>query len=157
MTILESKNDLTTVTNGIIAHCVNCQGAMGSGVARALFLKWPEVREWYMEMPTGRAMLGTWHQVFPASHPNVIIANIYGQEFCGGEAKFGVKYADIDSVRRGLLPVFDLALTTGKTLYLPKIASDLAGLDWEKETFPMIKALDIAFDLAVNVEIYHWQ
>ena len=37
--------DITTVEPpGIIAHGVNCQNIMGSGVAKALFQKWPLVR-----------------------------------------------------------------------------------------------------------------
>ena len=33
----------------LILHCCNDQGAMGAGVAKALFDKWPEVRIKYME------------------------------------------------------------------------------------------------------------
>lgn len=152
MSIKFEHNDLTTVEKGIIAHCVNTLGAMGAGVARALFMKWPEVRSEYLKMPTGKQMLGTWHQVYPAGYPELVIANVYGQEFCGHD---GGKYADIDSLRRGLLPVFDLAKTTGKTLYLPRIGSDLAGLDWNTETLPMIMELCDVFP-DVDVIVYTW-
>jgi len=37
------KKDVTTVTKGVVAHGVNCQGAMGSGVAGAIRRKWPSV------------------------------------------------------------------------------------------------------------------
>jgi O-acetyl-ADP-ribose deacetylase (regulator of RNase III) len=41
--------DITTVTApAIIMHGVNCQRTMQSGIAKALYTKWPEVKEEYM-------------------------------------------------------------------------------------------------------------
>ena len=39
------KGDLLSVTEGVIAHGVNCRGAFGSGVAGAIARKFPWVRD----------------------------------------------------------------------------------------------------------------
>lgn len=39
------KKDITTIDEGVILHQVNCQNAMGSGVAKALFSKWPQIKQ----------------------------------------------------------------------------------------------------------------
>ena len=37
--------DITTITKGVIMHQVNCQDVMGSGVAKALYTKYPQVKD----------------------------------------------------------------------------------------------------------------
>ena len=39
--------DLLTVTKGYICHQVNCKGVMGSGVAKSIRAKWPDVYDRY--------------------------------------------------------------------------------------------------------------
>lgn len=41
------NKDITTLKKGILIQQVNCQNAMGSGVAKAIYLKWPQVKEEY--------------------------------------------------------------------------------------------------------------
>ena len=41
--------DITETELKYIAHGVNCQNVMGSGVAKALYTKFPEVKERYHE------------------------------------------------------------------------------------------------------------
>ena len=36
--------DITSITKGVIMHQVNCQNVMGSGVAKALYTKYPQVK-----------------------------------------------------------------------------------------------------------------
>lgn len=43
------KGDITNAKENIICHQVNCQGVMGSGVAKALFTKYPQMRKDYFE------------------------------------------------------------------------------------------------------------
>jgi O-acetyl-ADP-ribose deacetylase (regulator of RNase III) len=152
MITIEYK-DLTTVTSGIIGHCVNCQGAMGSGVARALFTKWPEVRNEYLKEGTGPEMLGNVQYVNPKSDPGVIIANIWGQEFFGSD---GRKYANLDALGVGLRKVFAYADWIGLDLYIPKIGSGLAGLSWENEVFPLIEEINNSEYKDVRVNVYIW-
>lgn len=37
------NKNIITIQEGVIAHGVNCTGAMNSGVAKAIREKWPEV------------------------------------------------------------------------------------------------------------------
>ena len=39
------NKDITTLKKGILLQQVNCQNAMGSGVAKAIYTKWPIVKE----------------------------------------------------------------------------------------------------------------
>lgn len=41
------NKDITTLKKGILLQQVNCQNAMGSGVAKAIYTKWPIVKEEY--------------------------------------------------------------------------------------------------------------
>ena len=43
------KGDIRDTDCKVIAHGVNCQGVMGSGVAKALYEKWPEVKKSYLK------------------------------------------------------------------------------------------------------------
>lgn len=36
--------DITSITKGVIMHQVNCQNVMGSGVAKAIYTKYPQVK-----------------------------------------------------------------------------------------------------------------
>lgn len=40
-------NSVLDVTDGIICHQVNCQNVMGAGIARAIYEKYPKVKELY--------------------------------------------------------------------------------------------------------------
>lgn len=41
------NKDITTLKKGILLQQVNCQNTMGSGVAKAIYTKWPIVKEEY--------------------------------------------------------------------------------------------------------------
>ena len=38
-------SDVTKISRGVIMHQVNCQNLMGAGVAKALYTKYPQVKE----------------------------------------------------------------------------------------------------------------
>ena len=44
--------DITTITKGVIMHQVNCQNVMGAGVAKALYTKYPQVKEQFHQLAT---------------------------------------------------------------------------------------------------------
>ena len=39
------NKDITALKKGILIQQVNCQNTMGSGVAKAIYLKWPQINE----------------------------------------------------------------------------------------------------------------
>jgi len=80
--LVKYRSDITEVERGIILNGVNCQHRMGSGLAKAIYTKWPIVRQMYMKHPAelGRAILiqvehGLW------------VANCYTQKFYGFDGK----------------------------------------------------------------------
>ena len=72
--------DLLNAAEDIIVQQVNCRSAMGSGLAKAIYTRWPEVKTEYHEFcrkSTPFDLLGK-VQFIPVV-PNKIIANVFGQ------------------------------------------------------------------------------
>ena len=144
------NGDLTAETKGLIIHGVNCQGAMGSGVALAIKNRWPEVYDAYKSHPQGKSQLG---QVqFVSISDGLYVANCWTQEFYGGDGKI---YADKASVRIALFKAFSFCDEYGLELKTPKIASGLAGLDWDKDVRPLFEQIATVFpDVKVTLFVY---
>ena len=45
-------SDVTKISRGVIMHQVNCQNVMGAGVAKALYTKYPQVKEKIHQLAT---------------------------------------------------------------------------------------------------------
>lgn len=128
--VLELKGDLRDTPIGNIAHGVNCQGVMGSGVARALFEKWPEVRSEYIyycdrmfspgmdQKP--KDLLGDFIEI----DAEKTIFNLFTQEGFGPGDKQYIDYAAL------LLCFKNLPDNIGE-LAVPRIGAGLAGGDWD--------------------------
>lgn len=129
--------NVTTLPNGMIAHGVNCQRAMGSGIALALMTKWPDVRTKYMKMPKGPMMLGFAH--FIDIDDGVTVANCYTQEYFGSDGK---RYADAKWVKTAMSQAFIQAEMEDVPLYAPQIGCGLGGLDWDREVKPIFEDLN---------------
>lgn len=138
------KKDVTMIEHGIIAHGVNCQGVMGSGIAKAIRNKWPVVFTEYSKEPTGPEMLGLIAMVYIAD--NLFVANCFTQEFYG---KDGKKYASIDAVEKCLIECVFFSKTLALPLYMPKIGCGLGGLDWSREVEPIVN--NLAQQIEINV------
>jgi O-acetyl-ADP-ribose deacetylase (regulator of RNase III) len=138
----EIKKDITTVTHGIIAHGVNCQGVMRSGVAKAIREKWPEVYEAYMTVKPSRDLLGAAQGINVSN--DLRVYNCWTQEYYGRD---GRRYASPSAVYRALRRVFDDANAMRREVYLPKIGCGLGGLDWETEVKPMVEKFEKHFGI----------
>lgn len=143
--------DLTAVTTGIIAHGVNCQGVMGSGVARALRDKWPSIYPAYQilcaKAETASELLGRVQYVTPRLS-DVSVANCFTQVFYGRDGK---RYADVQAVEKCILQVAQSCNQLKLPLYMPKIGCGLGGLSWENDIEPIVKSISDAYP---NLEIY---
>ena len=125
------KKDVTTVEMGIIAHGVNCQHAMGSGVAGAIRAKWPIVYDKYILQPKGKAMLGVCHMVrIYEGRDDLFVANCYTQHMYGYG---GGPYADAQSVMFAFDVLGRQAYYLNLPVYLPPIGCGLGGLNWERD------------------------
>lgn len=145
MIVFENK-DITTVEKGIIAHGVNCQGAMGSGVALALKNKWPMVYDQYKSLPTGKSMLGSCD--FVDVEVGLVVANCYTQNLYGYG---GGRYASVDAIKESMLRVYQLAMVDKCHVYLPKIGCARGGLSWENDVLPILTHWEIVFNDILTV------
>ena len=133
--------DITRVTKGIIAQGVNCQGVMGSGVAKALRNTFGEVVYNTYEfqctsIQNKRDLLGEVN--ICSVNKDLVIANCFTQEYYGRGKK---KYADVVAIEDALETVFSIAKTTEVPIYLPKIGCGLGGLNWNEEVLPILNKL----------------
>ncbi len=135
----EKRNITTVQAPGLIAHGVNCQNAMGSGVAKALFTKWPEVKsEYHREFDY--MVLGDVQ--FVVVEPGLIVANCFTQEFYGRD--FGRRYADPRAVRACLEEVAFYSRNEWglEEIHIPRIGCGLGGLDWEDDVVPSLEKIE---------------
>ena len=131
--------DITTIQMGVIAQGVNCQGAMGSGVAGAIKKKWPIVFDAFKRNSIGKTMLGTCHLIAVNEQDTLFVANCYTQVFYGYG---GGRYADPKAIEHSLNSAYSWADYYHLPLYMPKIGAGLGGIDWLDEVEPIIRQED---------------
>lgn len=122
------NKDITNVESGIIIQQVNCQGAMGSGVAKSLYLKYPKIRIKYLKLCEkipkeerfGRL------QVIPINK-DIKVVNIFSQFDYGSSGKYTDEYRLINSIKK------ICEKYKNNIVYAPyKIGCGLGGGDWDK-------------------------
>lgn len=138
---------------GIICQQVNCQGVMGSGVAKAIREKLPGVYKNYLESlkiygRNGMSALGKvswWYD--PDKYKEVaFIASIFGQQFFG---KDGMKYTSYDALDCGFEQVGLQAVEEKLPVHVPLIGAGLGGGNWN-----VIK--EIILHRCKDSEVYFW-
>ena len=88
--------DLLTTNTGCIAHQVNCQGVMGSGVAKQIRDKWPKLFEVYRNFCNQKnpyELLGDCQLVFIEGF---CVVNMFSQLNYG---RGGLRYTDYNAFR----------------------------------------------------------
>lgn len=117
--------DMFTTTLSAVGHGVNCKGVMGSGIAKLIAQKYPNILQPYREaLRTGELSVG---KMFPVQvTPELQVFNLASQFETGRNAKYEWVEASVkDSleycVRNNI-----------KGFALPRIASDIGGLQWTK-------------------------
>ena len=124
------KGDIFESGADAILHQVNCQGVMGSGIAKQVREKYPTVFEYYRQKcdmhADNRALnLGTAQIVF--IDDNHAIGNLFAQERFGYDGKC---YTDYDALRQAL--AFVNQNYAGKTIAIPYLMGcHRGGGDWE--------------------------
>ena len=108
---------------------------MGSGVAKAIYEKWPAVREFYLachrEGKIGLGCIATMEV-----EKDILVINGYTQEYYGYDGK---RYADPDAINKVLHLAVHWAKINNSPIYAPRLGSGLGGLDWESEVLPLFK------------------
>lgn len=140
--IKEIVKDITTVTEGIVCHQVNCLGTMGSGVAAAIRQKWPEVFTTYhkkyvenVDSPWKQLgecqMVGVGNDMFA----DIYVANLFGQYDFGANSRY-TEYCALSTALQNLNGIIEYREEHRYEnevfdLYIPyKMGCDRGGGDW---------------------------
>ena len=121
------RGDIITGDYPIFCHQVNCKGVMGSGIARAIKSKYPEVFEHYSELCKFIKPLGA-AQAVELSDGRVCV-NLFGQDRYGRDKR----YTDYTAFKHCLI---ELEIILSKypddtvVAFPYAIGCGLAGGDW---------------------------
>lgn len=111
-----------------IAHGVNCQGVMGSGVAKVLKDEFPEIYVAFLEIfkqvkGDAKQLIGTVQDVECLDGQQHVL-NCFTQKFFGNDGK---RYLSYDALAACMQAINNML--TEKVI-MPKIGSHLAGGNW---------------------------
>lgn len=157
-------NDIKYVTGNIltpntendsvlVCHQVNCQGVMGSGLAKQVRQMHPKVYADYQEkcrqIKSGIGGLGDVQYCSVLHKAGYVIANIFGQDRYGRDKR----YTDYDALRKAFSDIADVL--PNWTVRIPhKMGCGLGGGDWTVvET--IIRETLIAKGVSVEIWTYH--
>lgn len=148
--------DLFDCDADIICHQVNCQGVMGSGVARQVKARYPAAFDSYAELCSRYSncpplLLGVCQIVHTRDvfkNKSVKIANLFAQAYFGSNRH--TIYTSYDSLRLALIQLKTLALQCIYLGELPEepviaipylMSCDRGGGDWNGVVYPMISEI----------------
>ena len=111
-----------------ICHQVNCQGRMGSGIARQIRDKWPDVYEAYIRAyHNSNNTLGDIQLIAHKDRKQVVI-NLYAQEYYGYD---GRRYTSYDAFWACLGEIKKTVPKGSKIGFPERIGCGLGGANWE--------------------------
>lgn len=140
------KGDLLSVERGIIGHQVNCQGVMGSGVAKQVKEKYPlaftaykdVVKDFMGTEDLRHTLLGHVNGVCVGE--DLYIANMFGQNKYGYDGK---KYTNEEALFNCFKTVRNVAENLDLPVYLPyMIGCYRGGADWKLVESYLLTAFD---------------
>ena len=131
--VIETTGNLLDVDVEYICQQVNCQNAMGSGLALQIMTKYPIVKEKFHEMSSGEKpedLLGQAQVVKVDKHLSIV--NLFGQLHYGNARINKRTYTDYDALQSALETFYNSHQEAGITVAIPKyLGCGLAGGDWE--------------------------
>lgn len=137
---VEIERDISLVLKGIIVQGVNCQGAMGSGVAGALRRKYPQIYTSYKTIcdstQVSSTLLGNIDVV--SINDQLHVVNAFTQDRFGADGK---RYADSGAIQTALNKVFEFAKKVDEDIYIPRIGAGLGGLNWDTDVAPIVNTI----------------
>lgn len=144
------QGNILDCSEDIIVHQTNCQGVMGSGLAKQIKDKYPEVFNAYYYYCKTHELKDIFGSALICEYSNgKYIANLFGQDKYG----HGLQ-TDYDMFKKALQEIHDFAKDHKLSVALPyKIGCGLAGGDWNR-VFDIIN--EIFFDEVV-MEIYKYE
>lgn len=139
------QKDITTVDKGVLINGVNCQDAMGSGVARAYFEKWPKVKAEYHAVGKANMRLGRFEPVHVER--DVYVANCWTQYNYGSD---GRRYADTGAIMASVGQAMLFARDKNLPVYTPWVGAGLGGLS-QLEVQGVLQIMSNLFEIPVTV------
>lgn len=131
------EKDITTVETGIIVHQVNCQGVMGSGVAKALRDKWPQIYDSYKEVckyGSGFSLRSLLGQIDVCKiKENLYVVNLFGQYEYRQNHQLSKRFTSYSAWEKALPKLRNYIDDNGLpgSVYFPYLAGcDRGGGDW---------------------------
>ena len=132
MKIVYKTGNLLDAQTDVIAHQVNCQGVMGSGVAKQIREKWANVytayrAEYDLFTDLNKPLLGNCQLVQINDHQHV--ANLFGQDKYGYDNK---RYTSYDGIYDALVSLASQMKDNNmNSVAFPyHMSSDRGGADW---------------------------
>ena len=124
-------DDLLNANTDAICQQVNCRNAMGSGLAKAIYTRWPEIKERYHEfcnrVHDPYVLLGSVQVIKKHGSIPFDVVNVFGQLNYGRQK---VCYTSYDALRVAFDEINNIY--SGKTIGFPyRFACGLAGGDWD--------------------------
>jgi len=137
--------DLFDSKAGVIAHQVNCQGAMNSGVAKQIRQKYPKVFKhyikYYRNFPLGAC------QIIEVNS-NLSIANMFAQDKYGYDGK---QYTSYDALKSCFMQLYKYAKFKNYTIAMPyKVGCVRGGANWDK-------VYSIMKEIFTDVDVELWR
>lgn len=129
-----------------ICHQVNCQGRMGSGIAKQIRERWPAVYDFYitrLDMLKDKALGHT--QLVPINNGKVII-NMFAQQYYGYDGK---QYTSYDAFWACLGGICDSVPKGSKIGFPAKIGCGLGGANWEVICKMIMEVLDKDYEVYI--------
>ena len=117
----------------VILHQVNCQGVMGSGIAKQVRQKYPLVYEsykaWCNSADFSSELLGMAQIVYPDPSKNFRIINLFAQDKYGYDKR---RYTDYDALRKSIEEVFRRTKRDDVIAIPYRMGCDRGGGDWNE-------------------------
>jgi len=121
-------DNILQATEDIIAHQVNSMGVMGSGIAKQIKEKYPEVFDQYRKFFINNKFTALGKCQIVKTEDNKYIANLFGQYNYGRDKQ----YTDYKALEEALFSLKVSAKDHKKSVAIPfNIGCGLAGGSWE--------------------------
>lgn len=129
------QGNILDVQEGVIAHGCNMVGGFGAGLAGAIAMKYPHVRDFYLRTYK-KATEGYYHLV-PVSR-TLLIANCYTQKTVA--TYHGEIVANEEWIFRSLFAVCNISKLLDLPVHTVPIGAGLGGLQWEQVKKALVAA-----------------
>lgn len=133
------KGNLLDSKENYICHQVNCQGRMGSGVAKQIREKWPAVYDIYRQYANSENLGRISSASIVGNIPIQTVINMYAQNTYGYD---GCRYTSYDAFWSCLGEIRKRVPKDATIAFPDHIGCGLGGADWEVIRTMIAQALD---------------